>query len=143
MTSTTSTLQTTSQNNHETTNSTFISTTMTHSTASSSTETIPQIISPITAHQLNNAIPQKLKFNKIKTSLELKLVEPVIFFRGKPEEAVGCVLRGDLILNLARDTNIRKLEMKFVGKTKTHWREGKFFIIYKFFLFFFYFFFTS
>ncbi|RGB23421.1 hypothetical protein C1646_677127 [Rhizophagus diaphanus] len=98
---------------------------MSHSTASSSTETIPQIVSPITAHQLNNAIPQKLKFNKIRTSLELKLVEPVIFFRGKPEEAVGCVLRGDLILNLAKDTNIRKLVMKFVGKTKTHWREDK------------------
>lgn len=122
----TSTLQPTSQNIHDTTNSSFITTTMSHSTASSSTETIPQIVSPITAHQLNNAIPQKLKFNKIRTCLELKLVEPVIFFRGKPEEAVGCVLRGDLILNLAKDTNIRKLEMKFVGKTKTHWREGNY-----------------
>ncbi|RIA90868.1 S-antigen, C-terminal domain-containing protein [Glomus cerebriforme] len=117
-----STLQPTSQN---LTNLSLVSTTMTHSTASSSNETIPQTFSPITAHQLNNAIPQKLKFNKLRTSLELKLVEPVIFFRGKPEEAVGCVLRGDLILNLAKETNIRKLEMKFIGKTKTLWREDK------------------
>src|SRR3990170_6019767 len=88
---------------HDISNSSFISTTMTHSATSSSTETIPQTFSP-TAHQLSNAKPQKLKFNKLKTSLELKLVEPVIFLRGKPEEAVGCILRGDLILNLAKDT---------------------------------------
>ena len=102
-----------------------MSTTMIHSAASSSTETIPQNFPPVTAHQLSNAIPQKLKFNKLKTCLELKLVEPVIFFRGKPEEAVGCFLRGDLILNLAKEMNIRKLELKFVGRTKTLWREGK------------------
>src|SRR5204863_6345478 len=115
--------QTTTPNLHA--NSSFISSTMTHSVGSSSTETIPQTFSPITAHQLNNAIPQKLKFNKLKTNLELKLVEPVVFFRGKPEEAVGCDLRGDLILNLAKEMNIRKLELKFVGRTKTLWREGK------------------
>ncbi|GBB99332.1 hypothetical protein RclHR1_03490014 [Rhizophagus clarus] len=118
-------LQPTPQNIHETTDSSYITTIMAHSTASSSTETIPQTFSPIIANQINNAIPQKLKFNKIRTGLELKLVEPVIFFRGKPEEAVGCVLRGDLILNLAKDTNIRKLVLKFVGKTQTQWREDK------------------
>src|SRR4051794_3669086 len=120
----TTTLQTNSQNLNEISNSSFISTTMTHSVASSSVETIPQTFSPVTALQLNNAIPQKLKFNKLRTNLELKLVEPVIFFRGKPEEAVGCVLRGDLILNLAKETNIRKLEMKFIGTTQTLWHEG-------------------
>ncbi|CAG8712240.1 16262_t:CDS:2, partial [Funneliformis caledonium] len=39
--------------------------------------------------------------------------------------AVGCMLRGDLILNLAKDTNVRKLEMKFIGKTNTRWNDDK------------------
>ncbi|CAI2176194.1 4535_t:CDS:2 [Funneliformis geosporum] len=40
-------------------------------------------------------------------------------------KAIGCILRGELILNLARDTNIRKLEMKFIGKTNTSWNDDK------------------
>ncbi|CAG8493377.1 10089_t:CDS:2 [Acaulospora morrowiae] len=60
-----------------------------------------------------------------KSYLEIKLVEPVIFFRGKAEESVGCVLRGDLMVHLSKPTRIRKLEMKFVGKTKTHWKDRK------------------
>ncbi|CAG8630222.1 29474_t:CDS:2 [Gigaspora margarita] len=51
----------------------------------------------------------------INTCLEIKLVEPVIFF-SKPEESVGCILRGDLILYLSKPTRIRKLELNFVAK---------------------------
>ncbi|CAG8499565.1 9694_t:CDS:2 [Acaulospora colombiana] len=58
-----------------------------------------------------------------KSYLEIKLVEPVIFFRGKAEESVGCVLRGDLLVHLSKPTRIRKLEMKFSGVAKTHWKE--------------------
>ncbi|RHZ79546.1 hypothetical protein Glove_144g25 [Diversispora epigaea] len=57
--------------------------------------------------------------DKSKSRLDVKLVEPVIFFRGKPEEAVGCILRGDLVLHLSQPTKIKKLQLKFIGKTKT------------------------
>ena len=59
------------------------------------------------------------------TKLQIKLVEPILYFRGNAEESVGCFLRGDLILNLIKPTKIRKIEMKFAGKMKTFWPEGK------------------
>lgn len=68
--------------------------------------------------------------NVSKSHLSIKLVEPVIFFRGKPEEAVGCILRGDLMLHLSRPTKIRKLQLKFVGKTKTILNDGNYYYYY-------------
>ncbi|CAG8701404.1 520_t:CDS:2, partial [Cetraspora pellucida] len=58
------------------------------------------------------------------TCLEIKLVEPVIFF-SKPEESVGCILRGDLILYLSKPTRIRKLEMTFVGTAEAVYNEER------------------
>ncbi|RIB11915.1 S-antigen, C-terminal domain-containing protein [Gigaspora rosea] len=60
----------------------------------------------------------------INTCLEIKLVEPVIFF-SKPEESVGCILRGDLILYLSKPTRIRKLELNFVGTAETVYNEER------------------
>ncbi|CAG8836075.1 5184_t:CDS:1, partial [Racocetra persica] len=59
------------------------------------------------------------------TNLKLDLVEPILFLRGIPQESVGCFLRGKLILNLSKPTKIKKIEMRFVGKIKTFWPEGK------------------
>ncbi|CAG8558646.1 19375_t:CDS:2 [Racocetra persica] len=58
------------------------------------------------------------------TCLEIKLVEPVIFF-SKPEESVGCILRGDLILYLSKPTRIRKLEMNFVGTAEAAYNQDR------------------
>jgi hypothetical protein len=59
------------------------------------------------------------------TNLQINLIEPTLYFRGDSEESVGCFLRGNLILNLPKPTKIRKIEMKFVGKLKTYWPEGR------------------
>ncbi|CAB4420999.1 unnamed protein product [Rhizophagus irregularis] len=59
------------------------------------------------------------------TNLQINLIEPILYFRGDTEESVGCFLRGNLILNLPKPTKIRKIEMKFVGKVKTFWPEGR------------------
>ncbi|CAG8448218.1 4689_t:CDS:2 [Diversispora eburnea] len=59
------------------------------------------------------------------TNLKINLVEPILFMRGISEESAGCFLRGELILNLSKPTKIQKIEMKFTGKMKTFWPEGK------------------
>ncbi|CAG8642631.1 1993_t:CDS:2, partial [Acaulospora colombiana] len=59
-----------------------------------------------------------------KMELLINLVEPSIILRGNPHEAPGTFLRGQLMLNLSKPTNIRKIEIKFIGKAKTFWVAG-------------------
>ncbi|RHZ70870.1 hypothetical protein Glove_265g30 [Diversispora epigaea] len=59
------------------------------------------------------------RINKLKNELIIKLVEPSILLRGDPQEASGTYLRGHLILNIIKSINIKKLKIKFYGKTKT------------------------
>ncbi|CAG8530016.1 3088_t:CDS:2 [Scutellospora calospora] len=65
--------------------------------------------------------PSTLKTKNLKNELIIKLIEPTIIIRGNPQEASGVFLRGDLIMNLSKSTNIKGIEMVFVGKTKTFW----------------------
>ncbi|CAG8478170.1 13758_t:CDS:2 [Racocetra fulgida] len=76
-----------------------------------------------TPSQFNEKAPSlsKLKNKNLKNELVIKLVEPTVIFRGDPQEAPGVFLRGDLILNLSKPTNIKGIEMEFVGKSKTFW----------------------
>ncbi|CAG8594895.1 29162_t:CDS:2 [Racocetra persica] len=76
-----------------------------------------------TPSQFNEKAPSlsKLKTKNLKNELVIKLVEPTVIFRGDPQEAPGVFLRGDLILNLSKPTNIKGIEMEFVGKSKTFW----------------------
>lgn len=80
-------------------------------------------------HHANFRSQTLLKLSSIlppsSTNLQINLIEPILYFRGDTEESVGCFLRGNLILNLPKPTKIRKIEMKFVGKMKTFWPEGK------------------
>ncbi|RIA90869.1 S-antigen, C-terminal domain-containing protein [Glomus cerebriforme] len=73
----------------------------------------------LTLQKLSNLIPPS------STNLQINLIEPILYFRGNTQESVGCFLRGHLILNLPKPTKIRKIEMKFVGRMKTFWPEGK------------------
>ncbi|CAG8595494.1 20675_t:CDS:2 [Dentiscutata erythropus] len=66
-------------------------------------------------------LSSKQKNKNLKNELVIKLIEPTIIFRGESQEAPGVFLRGDLILNLSKPTNIKGIEMEFVGKTKTFW----------------------
>lgn len=80
-------------------------------------------------HHSNFRSQALLKLSSIlppaSTNLQINLIEPILYFRGDTEESVGCFLRGNLILNLPKPTKIRKIEMKFVGKVKTFWPEGR------------------
>ncbi|KAG9294087.1 hypothetical protein G9A89_015497 [Geosiphon pyriformis] len=66
----------------------------------------------------------KKSSSSTSTSLQIRVTEPIIFFRGSSQEAVGTILRGELVLTLAKPTKIKKIDMKFVGKSKTFWPEG-------------------
>ncbi|CAG8694230.1 31462_t:CDS:2 [Gigaspora margarita] len=73
-----------------------------------------------TQPQFDEQVPSssKQKNKNLKNELIIKLIEPTIIFHG---DAPGVFLRGDLILNLNKPTNIKGIEMEFVGKTKTFW----------------------
>ncbi|CAG8496597.1 7563_t:CDS:2 [Cetraspora pellucida] len=73
--------------------------------------------------QFNEQAPSSVKLNNknLKNELAINLAESTVLFRGNPQEAPGVFLRGDLILNLSKPTNIKGIEMEFVGKTKTFW----------------------
>ncbi|CAG8572132.1 2681_t:CDS:2 [Cetraspora pellucida] len=76
-------------------------------------------------NRLKSLIKLEGIFPPPSTNIKFHLVEPILFLRGIPQESVGCFLRGKLILNLNKPTKIKKIEMKFVGKIKTFWPEGK------------------
>src|SRR4051794_36368762 len=74
----------------------------------------------------------KLKyFSKIREiisqscNLQIKLIEPILYFQGIPEESLGCFMRGELIMNLAKPSKIKRIEMKFFGRMKTYWPQCK------------------
>ncbi|CAG8459748.1 15692_t:CDS:1 [Funneliformis mosseae] len=61
---------------------------------------------------------KRLLHRSTKNKLKIKLVESTIILHGSPEESLGCFLRGELILNLAKLAKIKRLELKFLGKIK-------------------------
>ncbi|GBB98855.1 hypothetical protein RclHR1_03340016 [Rhizophagus clarus] len=69
------------------------------------------------------------KFRKIisqsSSELQIKLIEPILYFQGNPEESLGCFMRGELIMNLSKPTKIKRIEMKFIGRMKTYWPQCK------------------
>jgi hypothetical protein len=59
------------------------------------------------------------------SNLQIKLIEPILYFQGNPEESLGCFMRGELIMNLSKPTKIKRIEMKFIGRMKTYWPQCK------------------
>jgi hypothetical protein len=53
-----------------------------------------------------------------KNKLYIKLIEPTIILHGSPEDSLGCFLRGELKLKLAKPTKIKKIELTFLGKIR-------------------------
>ena len=48
-----------------------------------------------------------------------------LVLRGSPEESVGCVLRGCLILNAKEALKVRSITLNFTGRIKVQWGERK------------------
>ncbi len=79
-------------------------------------------------------MPTTLKAHPHKNSLDIRLAESVGFLRAG--EATGRqrnlqadappgMVRGLLVLNLAKPTRITSIEIELVGKTVTAWPEGE------------------
>ncbi|KAI0368997.1 hypothetical protein BV20DRAFT_1044663 [Pilatotrama ljubarskyi] len=78
-------------------------------------------------------MPTGLKANPHKNSLDIRLAESVVFLRagdatGRQRnlqaDAPPGMVRGLLVLNLAKPTRITSIEIELVGKTVTAWPEG-------------------
>ncbi|CAG8652561.1 9088_t:CDS:2, partial [Dentiscutata erythropus] len=63
-------------------------------------------------------------FPQFSNNLQIGLLESTLFLRGSPEESLGSFLRGDLILNLSKPMEIKKIEMKFVGNLRAYWTDS-------------------
>ncbi|KAI0827960.1 hypothetical protein BC628DRAFT_1317081 [Trametes gibbosa] len=78
-------------------------------------------------------MPTTLKAHPHKNSLDIRLAESVVFLRagdatGRQRnlqaDAPPGMVRGLLVLNLAKPTRITSIEIELVGKTATAWPEG-------------------
>lgn len=62
-------------------------------------------------------------------SITIKLAEPSLFLRGvqrgEEEERSTAMLRGTLVVKVKRATKIRSIGLRFSGKARTIWPEGK------------------
>src|SRR4051812_23613507 len=104
------------------------------SSSSSSSSSISSTESPFPHkhhhfHDNDKAKYYLSKFRKVisqsSSNLEIKLIEPILYFQGNPEESLGCFMRGELIMNLSKPTKIKRIEMKFIGRMKTYWPQCK------------------
>lgn len=79
-------------------------------------------------------MPNSAKAHPHKNALDIRLAESVVFLRagdatgrqrGLLADAPPGMVRGLLVLNLAKSTRITSIEVELVGKTTTAWPEGK------------------
>ena len=48
-----------------------------------------------------------------------------IILHGSIEESAGVILRGSVVFNCQETTKVRSISLKFIGKAKVNWTEGK------------------
>ena len=78
-------------------------------------------------------MPTSAKPHPSKNALDIRLAESVVFLRAgdatgrqrtiQPDASPGMV-RGLLVLSLAKPTRITSIEVELVGRTVTAWPEG-------------------
>ncbi|CAG8598886.1 16033_t:CDS:2, partial [Acaulospora colombiana] len=98
---------------------------MPHASLTQSTTSSSTLLEHVYIKQGPKPLAKIAEMIHLSSSLKINLVEPVLFMRGNPQESLGCFLRGELCFNLSKPTKIKKIEMKFIGKLKTFWPEGK------------------
>ncbi|KAI9480585.1 MAG: hypothetical protein EXX96DRAFT_461924, partial [Benjaminiella poitrasii] len=55
--------------------------------------------------------------------LKIHVENDTLILRGSPEESVGCVLRGCVMLRLKETTRVKSIVLNFTGKMKIQWNE--------------------
>lgn len=48
-----------------------------------------------------------------------------VILHGSVEESAGVILRGSVVLNCHENIKVKSIVLKFQGKTKVNWTEGK------------------
>ena len=59
------------------------------------------------------------------TIFQIRLENDALTMRGTPQESVGCVLRGQLVLALTETTKVKEIKLVFEGKSKVTWMNRK------------------
>ncbi|KAI8055284.1 hypothetical protein BDF22DRAFT_741877 [Syncephalis plumigaleata] len=59
-----------------------------------------------------------------KTVVSIELQENVTVLRGNPEESVGTVLRGAVVVTVAEDYRVRSIHAHFRGRMRVSWNKG-------------------
>ncbi len=84
--------------------------------------------SPLFPTDISLVIPAKPLASNGSTSVYLALAEPVLFLQGYERneycERSPTILRGSLILRLAKTDKIRAVTLQFSGEARTEWPEG-------------------
>ncbi|CEI92426.1 hypothetical protein RMCBS344292_06685 [Rhizopus microsporus] len=55
--------------------------------------------------------------------LKIHLENDMLIIRGSPEESVGCVLRGYVMLNTKETLRVKSIHLNLLGKMKIQWNE--------------------
>ncbi|KAI9263056.1 hypothetical protein BY458DRAFT_458586 [Sporodiniella umbellata] len=55
--------------------------------------------------------------------VKIQLENDTLLITGKPEESVGCVLRGYVELIVTETVKVKSIQMDLLGKLKIHWNE--------------------
>lgn len=55
--------------------------------------------------------------------LKIHVESDTLVLRGSPEESVGCVLRGCLILHVKETIKVKSINLNFAGRMKVQWSE--------------------
>lgn len=63
--------------------------------------------------------------------ISIHVLEDTIILQGNQQESAGKLLQGKLILDLKEPIKVRSVNLRFYGKMKVSWREGKSPRIYK------------
>lgn len=63
--------------------------------------------------------------------ISIHVLEDTIILQGSQQESAGKLLQGKLILDLKEPIKVRSVNLRFYGKMKVSWREGKSPRIYK------------
>lgn len=58
-------------------------------------------------------------------NIKIHVENDTLVLRGNPEESVGCVLRGCLVIHIKENTKVKSITMNLLGKMKVQWSERK------------------
>lgn len=61
--------------------------------------------------------------------LKIHLESDTIILHGSPEESVGSVLRGCIVLNVKETMKVKAITLNLMGKIKVQWNDSKYIVI--------------